>query len=74
MSMLFIQSAPQLGNQYRDDRFLADYLRRKLPPEVLRDIEPELDRLGELAGGELYRMQLEDRLHEPVLTQVGCVG
>lgn len=74
MSMLFFQSAPQLGNQYRDDRFLADYLRRKLRPEVLRDIEPELDRLGELAGGELYRMQLEDRLHEPVLTQWDAWG
>ncbi len=66
---IFVQSPPRLGNQYRDDLFLCQYLRRKLPPEVLRAIESELDSLGELAGGELYRMQLADRLHEPVLTQ-----
>jgi acyl-CoA dehydrogenase len=66
MSEIFIQSAPELDNQYRGDMFLQSYLRRVLPPDVHRDIEPGLDELGESAGGELYRMQLEDRLNEPV--------
>lgn len=74
MPNIFIQSPPRLGNQYRDDRFLRDYLRRKLPPDVLRDIDGELDHMGELAGGELYQIQLEDRLHEPVLTQWDAWG
>lgn len=74
MSVLFVQSAPKLGNQYRDDEFLRGYLTRALPPAVLRDIEPELASLGELAGGELYRSSLADRLNEPRLTQWDAWG
>ncbi len=65
----FNQPPPELANQYDDDRTLVAYLSRALPPDVLRDIEPELREMGALAGGELYRRQLEDRLNEPVLTQ-----
>lgn len=67
--MAFFQTPPTLGNQYRTDRVLRSYLSRALPPEVLRAIEPELDAMGEIAGGELYALQLADRLNEPVLTQ-----
>ncbi|MEZ4393680.1 MAG: acyl-CoA dehydrogenase family protein [Polyangiales bacterium] len=66
--MGFIQAPPQLGNQYSDDRVLRGYLARVLPPEVLRDIEGELQELGELAGGELFALQRADRLNEPTLT------
>ncbi len=66
--MPFNQPAPQLGNQYTDDRVLRSYLKRALPVDFLKAIERELVELGELAGGELYRMQLEDRLNEPVHT------
>ena len=72
--MTFSQQPPRLGNQYEDDRALRSYLRRALPPDVLRDVEPSLAELGELAGGELYRMQLEDRLNEPSLTQWDAWG
>lgn len=65
----FNQEPPSLGNQYEDDRVLQSYLRRVLPPAVLAKIEPALREMGELAGGELYQMQLADRLNEPVLTQ-----
>lgn len=65
----FNQPAPVLGNQYHDDRVLRSYLRRALPPDMLAQVEPALAEMGELAGGELYRMQLADRLNEPVLTQ-----
>ena len=50
MSVVFVQSAPKLGNQYRDDAFLRGYLARALPVKVLRDIEPELMSMGELAA------------------------
>ncbi len=69
MPDLFIQTAPSLGNQYDEDAFLRGYLRRKLPSEMLVDIEQDLHGLGALAGGELYRFQLDDRLNEPRLTQ-----
>ncbi len=72
--MSFVQQPPELGNQYRDDRMLRTYLRRVLPAAVLSEIEPQLDRMGELAGGELYRLQLEDLPNEPVLTRWDAWG
>ena len=66
--MPFNQSAPQLGNQYTDDRVLRSYLARVIPAEMLAAIEGELTELGELAGGELYQLQIADRLNEPVHT------
>lgn len=72
--MPFQQPPPTLGNQYEDDRVLRSYLKRALPPDVLREIEPSLVLMGELAGGELHRMQLADRLNVPVLTQWDAWG
>jgi len=66
---LFTQAAPELGNQYRDDPLLAGWLRRVLPADLLAALAPELDELGALAGGDLYRLQLADRLNEPKLVQ-----
>jgi acyl-CoA dehydrogenase len=63
--MPFNQAPPQLGDQYKGDRVLRSYLRRVLPADVLRSVEPELASMGELAGGELYQAQLADRLNEP---------
>jgi len=65
---VFTQSAPQLGNQYTDDRVLRGYLRRVLPPDAHAAIEPELKEMGELSGGPLYAFQLADRMNEPVQT------
>ncbi|WP_116812055.1 acyl-CoA dehydrogenase family protein [Steroidobacter cummioxidans] len=73
-STLFIQSPPLLGNQYGDDPFLRAWLQRRLPAAMLTQIEPSLTELGALAGGELYRLQLQDRLNEPTLTQWDAWG
>ncbi len=70
----FNQAPPTLGNQYHDDRVLRSYLKRVLPSPVLREVEPSLATMGELAGGELYHLQLADRLHEPTLTQWDAWG
>lgn len=67
--MAFYQQPPRLGNQFEEDRVLRSYLRRVLDPALARAIEPTLAAMGELAGGELYELQLADRLNEPVLTQ-----
>lgn len=72
--MAFQQSPPTLGNQYDDDRVLRSYLKRVLPSEILREIEPSLIEMGRLAGGELYQLQLTDRLNEPRLTQWDAWG
>ncbi len=66
---LFTQAPPELGNQYHDDRALQGLMRRLLPATVLRAVEPELETMGALSGGRLYRMQLADYQREPALTQ-----
>lgn len=70
----FNQPPPQLGNQYDDDRVLRSYLKRQLPADVFADIEPSLQSMGDLAGGELYDLQLADRLNMPVLTHFDAWG
>jgi alkylation response protein AidB-like acyl-CoA dehydrogenase len=70
----FLQDPPRLGNQFRDDRVLREHLARVLPADVRREVEPELDDLGELAGGELYALQLADRENEPQLTRYDAWG
>jgi alkylation response protein AidB-like acyl-CoA dehydrogenase len=72
--MTFQQAPPTLGNQYEDDRVLRSYLARVFPAEVLGEIEPALEEMGRLAGGELYQLQLADRLNEPRLTQWDAWG
>jgi acyl-CoA dehydrogenase len=72
--MPFQQTPPKLGNQYEDDRVLRSYLARVLPAEMLREIESSLVEMGRLAGGELYELQLADRLNEPRLTQWDAWG
>lgn len=56
-------------NFYRADPVLADLLRVYLPDNLVRHIEPHLDRLGGLAGGHLDECaRMADR-HGPVLHQ-----
>lgn len=74
MTEPFNQQPPTLGNQYEDDRVLRSYLKRVLPEDVMHEIEASLSEMGELAGGSLYKMQLDDRLNEPVLTQWDAWG
>lgn len=70
----FNQAPPQLGNQYDDDRVLRSLLARRFGGRVPAAVEAELRTMGELAGGELYRMQLADRLNEPRLVQWDAWG
>jgi len=72
--MQFQQALPTLGNQYEDDLVLRSYLKRSVPADVLREIKPTLVEMGRLAGGDLYQMQLADRLNEPTLTQWDAWG
>ena len=68
------QAPPTLGNQYDDDRVLKSYLRRVLPADTLADKKDELRQVGDLAGGELYDLFLQDLDNEPTLTRWGAWG
>ncbi|MCG8422746.1 MAG: acyl-CoA dehydrogenase family protein [Proteobacteria bacterium] len=64
--MAFFQAPPELGNQYRDDALITEYVARVMPPDALSRLEDEYDDVGQLSGGEYYRAQLEDLPNEPV--------
>lgn len=71
--MTFVQSPPQLGNQYREDRVLRSYLRRVLPGAQLLTAEGTLDALGEHAALAWQRRDVIRR-REPSLTQWDAWG
>lgn len=64
----FCQDPPSLGNQFDDDRMFRSLMARRFG-DTLAEVAPRLREMGEIAGGELYRTQLDDRLNEPVLTR-----
>lgn len=72
--VLFTQSPPELGNQFLVDPLLQSWLRRALSPDLMQTLRPEFEELGAVAGGALYRLQMEDRLNEPRLTQWDAWG
>jgi alkylation response protein AidB-like acyl-CoA dehydrogenase len=52
----FFQDGPVLGNQFDEDGVLQGYLRRKLPAEMLADIETGLRRMGERAVTDILAL------------------
>jgi alkylation response protein AidB-like acyl-CoA dehydrogenase len=52
----FFQDGPRLGNQYERDDLLCAYLRRRLGPDILADIEPGLRRFGERVAGDILAL------------------
>lgn len=72
--MTFFQTPPALEPAYGADRVLRGYLRRVLPAGVLRAIEPQLARAGELASGPLYDRLMSDLGAEPQLRQWDAWG
>lgn len=71
--MDFIQAAPVLGNQYRDDRVLRASLTRALPPSMLSEIEHDLDELGAQAA-QAWSEARERAPRSPTLTQWDAWG
>lgn len=62
----FLQAPPQLPNQYAADALLRSHLRRTVDADVLREIEPSLQNMGELAAGKLLTLSRAHRRDEPV--------
>ncbi|MEO7064441.1 MAG: acyl-CoA dehydrogenase family protein [Dokdonella sp.] len=71
--MDFIQSAPILGNQYRDDPVLRAYLERALPRDMRAEIENDLDELGAHAADAWTAARLRAP-NAPTLTQWDAWG
>jgi len=65
----FFQDAPQLGNQFDDDRVLRWYLERALPAEVREEVEPDLRNLGGRVVGDLLPLAADAHQNPPRLVQ-----
>jgi alkylation response protein AidB-like acyl-CoA dehydrogenase len=64
---MFFQEPPRLRNTYRSDVVLHEYLERLLPADVLAQVAPQLDQMGEAAAGELARLTEEAEANPPRL-------
>jgi alkylation response protein AidB-like acyl-CoA dehydrogenase len=71
--MSFVQPAPQLGNQYRDDALLRSHLRRVLHADTLAAVEPDFDALGAYAA-DAWAAARAHAGAEPLLTQWDAWG
>lgn len=65
----FFQDPPRLANQFTEDRLLRDYLRRRLPADMLSAIEPDLVNLGERAVTDIAALGDQAEANPPRLVQ-----
>lgn len=70
----FYQDPPRLTNQYEDDPLLAAYLRWRLPAKMLREIEPDLRRIGQLAASEWLALDAAAEADPPRFVQYDSWG
>lgn len=70
----FTQEIPKLKNQFKEDEFLQDYLQTYIPQEHLKEINPDLERLGERVVGEFLDWAWESETNPPKLTQFDVWG
>ncbi len=61
----FFQDGPQLHDTYAGDPALRAGLKRLLPPEVMRDLAPGLERLGLRAAGDIATLGDEAEAQPP---------
>ncbi|PRP74225.1 acyl-CoA dehydrogenase [Planoprotostelium fungivorum] len=63
----FIQSGPELGNQFTEDTQLQAILSRLIPEKTLNEITPDLTRLGERVLGDILQFGREAEEQPPQL-------
>ena len=64
--MEFFQEAPELKNQYTDDRVLRAYLEKNLAHDTFVKIERDLERFGERVVTDVFRMNHQVESEHPV--------
>ena len=65
----FYQDGPVLKNQYETDKLLKNYLKMKMPEDILRHIEPDLRNFGKRVVTDIFDMGVDAEEHEPELIQ-----
>jgi alkylation response protein AidB-like acyl-CoA dehydrogenase len=72
--MFFLEDAPEFKNQYTEDRILRSYLNRKIPKEILSQMEPGLIQLGDRVCNEIYKLGFQAEKEQPVLVPFDSSG
>lgn len=72
--MFFLEDAPEFKNQYTEDRILRSYLNRKIPKEILGQIEPGLIKLGDRVCNEIYKLGFQAEKEQPVHVPLDSSG
>jgi alkylation response protein AidB-like acyl-CoA dehydrogenase len=71
---LFAQDGPRLRDPWDTDYRLQARLARRMPAGVAAEARGRLRAMAGLSGGELFEMQLADRLNEPRLVRWDAWG
>jgi len=61
----FFQEAPQLKNQYTEDRLLQAYLHWRIPAQIMSNLTPHLKHLGQRAVGEMLAWADDSETNPP---------
>ncbi|NXX51159.1 ACD11 dehydrogenase, partial [Tricholaema leucomelas] len=70
---LFLEE-PQTGNPYLEDALLRSYLRTHLPPQVLKEVNQELERFGDRLLSQVKPLGWECELNPPEFRQYDAWG
>lgn len=71
---LFKQTGPELSESYSHDPYLPALIKRWASEASFPEMAQQLQHMGDIATRELYPLQLNDRLNEPLLTQYSPWG
>lgn len=70
----FTQCEPVMENQYFGDSTLRQYLKRVMPTEILREIEPDLERFGHRVANDIHQLGLECERNPPYVIHFDAWG
>ncbi|XP_073527624.1 acyl-CoA dehydrogenase family member 11-like isoform X2 [Phyllobates terribilis] len=70
----FFQDQPRLGNQFLEDSLLQGYLKRHLPPVVLKEASQDLEHFGQRLVDEIDSLGRECELNQPHLQHYDAWG
>jgi alkylation response protein AidB-like acyl-CoA dehydrogenase len=70
----FFQEAPRLANTYRENRWLAAYLKKYLPREIFQEIDGDLAKFGEKCAGPYWELARQAEREKPEHVPYGAFG
>ncbi|CAH1801951.1 unnamed protein product [Owenia fusiformis] len=70
----FFQAQPNLGNQFAEDTFLQDTLKRLMPNKVYEAVNPDLTKFGHRVATDIMKLGEQCEKEQPRLIQYDAWG